>query len=473
MNNTKTKKKGFTMPNNYVVIFAIILLAAVMTYIIPAGMYDRVENDEGRMVVVDGSFHYVEQSPVSPFGIFEAISTGFTEVADIMFFIIFAYGWISVLLNNGTFNAMIGGLIRKFGDKIEYMIPVIMVFFGVLGSTMGMSEETYGLIPAFVGIAIALGYDAFVGTCMTYVAAATGFAAATLNPFTIGVAMSVAEVEYPYGLPYRILIFIVFEIIVISYVWRYARKIKADPTKSLLYGTKLNMAQGVATKEELINSRMNGKHKLCIVVFLITIFFLVFGTLQWGWYINELSALFLIAMIVSGAVGGMSANEIATNFVTAAKDMMFGAMVVGLSRGIVVVLNQGCIIDTIINGLSMPLLAMGNALGAISQYVSAMGMVVVQNIVNFFIGSGSGQASAVMPIMAPLADMVGVTRQTAVLAFQFGDGFSNMFWPNGIFLISGLMGAPAGKWFKFVAPLFGIMFVFQLIFICGAVMIGF
>ena len=129
---------------------------------------------------------------------------------------------------------------------------------------------------------------------MTYVAASTGFASATLNPFTIGVAMSVAEVEYPYGLPYRIFIFIVFEIIVISYVWRYARKIKADPTKSLLYGTKLNMAEGVATKEELLNTKMTKRNVACIVVFLITIFFLVFGTLQWGWYINELSALFII-----------------------------------------------------------------------------------------------------------------------------------------------------------------------------------
>lgn len=473
MNNTQTKKRGFTMPNNYVVIFAIILLAAVMTYIIPAGAYDRVTNEEGRLVVVDGSFHFVEQSPVSPFGIFQAITTGFTEVADIIFFIIFAYGWISVLLNNGTFNAMVGSLIRKFGDKIEYMIPVVMIFFGVLGSTMGLSEETYGLIPAFVGIAIALGYDAFVGTCMTYVAAATGFAAATLNPFTIGVAMSVAEVEYPYGIPYRILIFIVFEIIVISYVWRYARKIKADPTKSLLYGTKITMAQGVATKEELVNMKMNIRHKLCVVVFAITVFLLVYGTLQWGWYINELSSLFLIAMIVSGAVGGMNPNEIARNFVNAAKDMMFGAMVVGLSRGIVVVLNQGCIIDTIVYAFSQPILMLSNIMGGLSQYISAIGMLIAQNLINFFIGSGSGQASAVMPIMAPIADMVGVSRQTAVLAFQFGDGFSNMFWPNGIFLISGLMGAPAGKWFKFVAPLFGIIFIYEIVFICGAVLIGF
>ena len=148
-------KRGFRMPNNYVVVFCIIVLAMVMTYIIPAGSYDRAQDpNTGRTVVVDGSFHYVDQTPVSPFGLFTSIANGFAEVADIIFFVVFAYAWINILLKNGTFNAMIGGLIRRFGDKIEFMIPIIMIFFGILGSTMGMSEETYGLIPAFVGIAV-------------------------------------------------------------------------------------------------------------------------------------------------------------------------------------------------------------------------------------------------------------------------------------------------------------------------------
>ena len=271
----------------------------------------------------------------------------------------------------------------------------------------------------------------------------------------------------------RILIFIVFQCIAIFYVMRYARRIKADPTKSFLYGTKLNMSQDGMTREQLMALKMNKKNIACCVVFLITVFFLVFGTIQWGWYISELSGLFIIAMIVSGVVGGMNANEIAQSFVRAAKDMMFGAMVIGLSRGIVVVLNNGNVIDTIIHGLSTPLMTMGEALGNLGHYVTALGMLVVQNIVNFFIGSGSGQASAVMPIMAPLADMVGLTRQTAVLAFQFGDGYSNLFWPSGIFLISGLMGAPADKWFRYVAPLFGMGFILQCIFMVIAVAIGF
>ncbi len=467
------QKKGFTLPHNYVIVFCIILLVVAMTYVIPAGSFDRgTDPNTGRTVVVPGSFHYIEQTPVSPFRIFTSVAQGFQQVSDIIFFVIFAYGFVNVLIENGTFNAMMGGIIRKFDTKIEWLIPIVMLLFGALGSTMGMSEETYGLIPVFVSLAIALGYDAIVGGAMVYIGVATGFASATLNPFTIGVAMGISGVEYPYGLAYRIIILLTFELVAIIYTMRYAKKVRLDPTKSILYGTPLDLPP-MASREELKETRANGKHIACGLVFLVVIFFIVYGTTMWGWYIDELSALFIIAMIVAGFIGGMGANDIAKSFVRAAKDMMFGALIIGLSRTIVVVMTQGNIIDSVIYGLSAPLATMGETLGAASHYVSAVGMLVVQNIINCFIGSGSGQASAVMPIIAPLSDLIGITRQTAILAFQFGDGYSNMFWPSGIFLISGLMSIPANKWFKFVAPLFGIMFIFQVLFMCGAVAIGF
>ena len=193
MENAK-KKKGIRMPHNYVIVFCIILLAMLLTYVVPAGAYERgTDPNTGRTVVIDGSFHYNEQTPVGPFELFECIAQGFNEVSDIIFFIIFAYAWVNVLLTNGTFDSMMGAIIRKFGDKVEYLIPVLMISFGILGSTMGMSEETYGLLPVFVGIAIALGYDAIVGGAMVYVGVATGFASATLNPFTIGFVTSFAN----------------------------------------------------------------------------------------------------------------------------------------------------------------------------------------------------------------------------------------------------------------------------------------
>lgn len=466
------QKKGFTMPHNYVIIFCIILIAVLLTYIVPAGNYDRQPNAAGRTVVVDGSFHYVDQTPVGPFQVFECMAEGFNQVSDIIFFIIFAYGWVNLIIVNGTFNSMMGAILRKFGTRIKLLIPVLMITFGILGSTMGMSEETYGLLPVFVGVAIALGYDALVGGAMVYIGVATGFASATLNPFTIGVAMSIAEVEYPYGILFRIIILCVFEAAAIWYVMRYVNKIEKDPTKSLLHGMNLNLGSGL-TKEELMETKIETKHVLTGISFLVTVFFIVYGVIKWEWYINELSALFIVSMLVVGAISKMSPNEIAKTFVASSKDMIFGAMVVGLARGIVVVLSNGNVIDTIIYGLSSSLIGISNSLGAVAHYATAVGMLVVQNIINCFIGSGSGQASAVMPIMAPLADMLGVSRQTAVLAFQFGDGYSNMFWPSGVFLISGLMGVPANKWWRFVAPLFGIMFCLEIVFVCIAVAIGF
>ena len=209
------KKKGFTMPHNYVIVFCIILLATLLTYIVPAGSYQREINDDGREVVVEGSFEYNEQTPVSPFGIFEAVAQGFNEVANMIFFVVFAFGWVNVLIVNGTFNAMIGGVIRKLGTKVELLIPVLMMFFGILGSTIGISEETYGLVPVFVSLAVALGYDAIVGGAMVYIGVATGFASATLNPFTIGVAMGIAGVEYPYGVLFRSIVLVTFEIVAI------------------------------------------------------------------------------------------------------------------------------------------------------------------------------------------------------------------------------------------------------------------
>jgi len=465
------KSKKLSMPHSYVIIFAIIIFAMLLTYIVPAGNYERAVNEAGRTVVVEGTYARAEQSPVGIFQLFSCVFNGFVEVADIIFFIIFAYAWVNVLMTNGTFNGLMGAVIRKFGTKVEILIPILMIAFGALGSTMGLLEEFYGLIPVFVGIAIALGYDAIVGGAMVYIGAATGFASATMNPFTVGVAMSVAGVEYPYGLAFRIVILVIFEAVAIFYVMRYAKKVRQDPTKSLLYGTPLDLK--VVSHEELANATLSTRQKLCGVAFLVTLFFIIFGALKWGWYITELSSLFLMSMIITGFIGGMNANDIAKNFVQSAKDMMFGALIVGLSRGVVVVMTSGNIIDSVIYGLAQPLTAMSNSLGAVSNYISAMGMVFVQNIINFFIASGSGQASAVMPIIAPLADVIGLSRQTAILAFQFGDGYSNMFWPTGIFMIAGLMNVPAEKWFKFVAPLFGIMFALQLVFICVAVGIGF
>lgn len=456
---------NFKMPNTYVIIFCMVIVASLMTWLIPAGEFARATDEVTKQtIVLEDSYHNVPQNPVGLIGIFTAIVTGFSESADIIFFIIFAYGFVHILIKNGTFNAMIGSIIKRFGSKTHLMLPVIMFFFSLLGSTMGLYEETYGMFPIFISLSLALGYDAIVGGAIVSLSVATGFAAATLNPFTIGVAQGLAGVEIMSGIGFRILCFVIFTSITIIYVYRYAVKIKKDPTKSLLYGTTdykiSNEENAVPTSDVTI------RQKICMSIFLVTIITLIFGTLYYKWYIKEISVLFFIAMTVAGFAGGFTANEIAENFVEAAKSMMFGALMVGLSRGILVVLQQGRIIDTVVYGLSQ-------IAAETSGTLSGIIMVFVQNILNFFIPSGSGQAAVSIPILAPLGDMVGISRQSVVLAFQFGDGFSNMFWPTSVCMICGLMKIPVGKWYKFITPLFGIFFVAQIVLMSVAILIGY
>ena len=464
MENTKRR---FKAPNTYVIIFIMICLCALATWIVPAGEFDRVLNEAtGRNVILPGSYHSVASNPVGIIGVFYAIEQGFIATANIIFFIIFAFSFVNMLMKNGTFDAMMGAIIRKTGSfNVQWLFVIIMFLFGVLGSTMGMSEETYGMYPVFIGMAAALGYDAIVGASIGYIGVQIGFASATLNPFTVGVANGIAEITMSEEmLIYRVICFILFELVGVLYVWRYASKIKRDPTKGLLYGTPYaNLGSG-KTQEEMMATVVTTRHKLCALEFVITIGLLVWGVIAKGWYIDELAVLFLMAMVVVGITGGEGPNGIAMNLVDSAKGMMFGALIVGVSRGILITLQNGCIIDTI-------LFAMSNVLNNVSGSVSAVLMVVVQNILNFFIPSGSGQAAVSMPIMAPLADLVGINRQVAVLDFSFGDGYSNMFWPSGVATACGLMGLPIDKWYKWIAPLFGILFAMQIVLIIVANML--
>ena len=425
------KKKRFKMPHAYVIIFIMTVITAILANIIPAGTFDRVEDASGNSVVVADSFHHVDKIGCSIFDMFKSFQIGFEDSAQIIFFIIFAYAFVYVLLKNGTFDALVGSVLRKVGNRIELIIPVCMILFGLLGSTMGMFEETYGLIPVFISIAMALGYDAIVGGSVIYLGVAVGFAAATINPFTIGIAQEVAGVKMFSGLGYRILCFVVFMGISIWYVWRYARRIQKDPTKSYLYGEKIETLE-CASREEMMEIKMTTTHKLSCLLF----------------------------------VSRFTPSEIADIFIEASKEMMYGALLVGISRSIAVIMENAQIIDTVVYWLA-------TMLQHFRGMASAMGMLFAQNIINFFIPSGAGQALITMPILAPVGEMVGVSRQVSVLAYQFGDGFSNIFWPTSVFMMCGIMRLPINKWYRFVTPLFLIIFAASIVLLGAAVVIGY
>ncbi len=462
-------KKGFN-PHAYVLLAIVILICAALSWIVPAGKFQREFNEElGRNLVVAGSFEYIEPTPVGIGGFLMSFFNGFVEAADIIFFILFAAAYVNVLSSKGALNALTGMLLRKLGDKDVYIIPAFMILFALGGTTFGMFEETYALIPAFIAIAVALGYDRIVGGSIVFVGVATGFAAATLNPFTIGVASAVAEVEMvtPKLLAFRILCLILFMALNIWYVMRYANKIRKDPTKSILYGdpTALLGTESMGSREEVMNTQFTAQHKIALLGFVALIVVLVLGIIVKGWYLAEIATLFLVFMVLTCIVYKMTPGEIGDMFVTGAKGALFGAMLVGVARGVSVVMTDGNIIDTCVN-------AAANLIMKMPQSLNAIGMVFVQNIVNFFIPSGSGQAVVMMPIMAPLADLIGQSREVAVIAFQFGDGFSNMFWPTACAIECGIMGIGLDKWYKFITPLFAMMVALQCVLIVAAVFLG-
>lgn len=451
-------------PSSFVFIFAFIVLAMVLTWVIPAGSYDRVTNELGQEVVIVDSFHYVQNAPVTPVAMFQCIVAAFVNSSDIIFCILFAYIFIGILVKNGVFDMVILLLIRKLRDKVRLLLPIIMVAFGLMGSMAGLAEETFGLFPVCIALAVALGYDEIVGGSIVYLAVFTGFASATFNPFTIGVAQAIAGLPMYSGLGYRVLCWFVFMTILIVYVMRYADKVKKDPTKSLLY------TEGKVSRRMDANAAAQAKltvrQSLSLVLFAAVMGMIIFGAIVYGWYIPEITAIFFAAAILAGIIFGMSANKIADSFVEIGAETMFSLLCIGISNAVCGIMDAGCITDTIVHG-------MASILNGTSGYVSAVLMLVIQNLLNFFIPSGPGQAMVSMPIMSSLADVTGLSRQLAVLAFQFGDGYSNIFWPTMVCMMCGIMKIPVTKWYKYLTPLFGIMFIAQVILIVLAVAIGY
>ncbi|SHJ65152.1 Uncharacterized membrane protein YfcC, ion transporter superfamily [Anaerobranca californiensis DSM 14826] len=442
--------KNFKVPHTYVIIFIVVLVAFLGTYLVPAGVYERVQDPKSNRVVVDpDSFQYVEQNPVKFFSfeephLFSAIHRGMQGASSIIFFIFIVGGAFAMIQGTGAIDAGIGRLALKVKDKGILIIPIMAFIFALGGSTIGMSEEIIVFVPIGIALARALGYDAIVGTGMIALGAAAGFSAGFANPFTVGVAQAIAEVPLYSGFIFRLIMFIVFLIITSWYVISYALKVKRNPSFSI-----------VADLEEKEDKELNlenlptftVRHLLVYLVLLVGFVLIIIGIRKYDWYIQELASIFLMMGIFSSLIGGISPSKSASNFVEGAKSIAFGALVVGVARAILVVMEQGQIIDTIIHSLAIGISSLPSVFAALLMYF-------VQIILNFFIPSGSGQAATTMPIMAPLADLVGVTRQTAVIAYQLGDGITNSIIPTSAVLMSYLAIAriPYEKWFKWVTP---------------------
>lgn len=519
------------VPHTYVIVFAIIVFAAILTWFIPPGKYIPKTYTENGEVKTEVQFYYEEDLPepyksefdarVQTWQVFSSLFKGFVKQSNIIIFILMIGGafWImnqSKAIDVGIFSFL------KFTKKIEHtsimqrlgvdniIFGLIMILFSVFGAVFGMSEETIAFVIILIPLAISMGYDSLTGVSLVYIGAHLGFAGAILNPFTIGIAQGLADIPLFSGIEYRMFSWLIINVVGIFFVLRYASKIRRNPQSSIMYkedeywrkrkeqeaGEKVTyytpkiawfvyafvllvllifsflypnttLTIGNASFSFWIIPLFTGLfaisgilslkksvHFFILLLLAYTIVFLIIGVMGYGWYVMEIATLFLGLGIASGVSINKSADQIAVLFLDGVKDIMSAAIIVGLAGGIIVVLEDGGIIDSILYGLS-------KAMGNFGDVASVSVMYMIQTVINIVIPSGSAKAAITMPIMAPFSDLIGISRQATVMAFQFGDGFTNMITPTSGILIAvlGIAKIPYQKWVKFVWPLIVILII--------------
>ena len=374
-------------------------------------------------------------------------------------------GMLGIFRAPGAADAAIGSMLRRFGDRPALLLGGTMAVFATGSATIGMAEEYIPFVPLLVVLTAALGMDAIVAVGVMAVGYGVGYGAALINPFTVLVAQEVADVPQGSGLLFRGALLVVFLAVGFHHVWRYARRVQADPSASLMAGVEADAAAAPAAAADV---PLTGRRRLVLLALLGGLVLLVYGLGQWHWYLVEMGALFLGLCIVMAVISHLSADDAAREFGVGASELTMTALLIGFARSIEVVLNDGRVIDTIVAGLAAPLERLGPELAAV-------GMYAVQSVFNFFVPSGSGQAYVTMPLMAPLADLVGVTRQTAVLAYQFGDGFTNILVPTNPVIIGilAIAGVPYLRWLRFLLPFMVKIWVLGSVALVVAVLVGF
>lgn len=510
------------IPNTFSIVFSIVLICAALTWIIPAGEFTRevvVVDGSKRNLIVEGSYHHVENTPQS-WQVFTSLFDGFERQAGIIAFILIIGGAFWVMNASRAIDVGIYSFLKKISklEKISLfkkigvnniVIVSVMLMFSIFGAVFGMSEETLAFGIIIIPLAISMGYDSLTGICMVYVAAHVGFAGAVLNPFTIGIAQGLSDLPLFSGFEYRVVCWIVLNIALIIFVLWYAARVKRNPEKSPTYkidaywrehkisqGEQISYSSTISswvvlglisaalttfavlypqTTISIADSKFTAPlipisaivftimgiianrksfHFFILNILGFTIFFLIVGVMGYGWYISEISALFMAMGLLSGFAANNKLDTIFKLFIEGCKDIFSAAMIVGFAGGIIIILEDGKIIDTILNSLA-------GAMDGMGKVGSVGSMYAIQTFINIIIPSGSAKAALTMPIMAPFSDVIGLSRQATVMAFQFGDGFTNMITPtSGVLMgILGIARVPYGVWIKWFWKFLLVMIV--------------
>lgn len=463
----KPPKKAFEMPHIYVILFVFTAIAAVLTYIVPAGQYDRVPGPNGRTTIDPNSYHVIESTPVGPVDFMLAIPQGLMDAGTVVFFTFMIGGMFMVLRRTGIIEIGVDKLTRRFANNTIVIIPVLMTTFAVIATLIGTQELALVYVPVILPLMIALRFDSVTAAGVALCATTAGFATGILNPINTGLGQQLADLPVYSGMLLRAVAFVAILLVGIFYVTRYALKVRNNPELSLMGDDPKEQQKrdrylhGASEKTLTATPRQKWASLATFGFFAL----LVWGVMTRGWFMMEMAGLFIVMGVVVGLIAGLKTEDICEGFNEGFRDVLMGAMICGIARAVAVVLEDGQIMDTLVY-------ALGNLVGGFPAVFSAIGMFFAQLGFNFVIPSGSGQALVTMPIMAPLSDLVGVTRQTAVLAFQLGDGLGNILYPtSGYFMATlALAGVPWNKWVKFFMPLFGVWILISMGFLVFAQM---
>ncbi len=447
-------QKKSRVPHVFALMFIITVLMAVLTWLIPAGQYERVKEGTVTKVVAD-SFKVVDANPQGFWEIFNSVVKGWVQSASMIFMVFFVGGAIRILEETGTIRVGMNRIVHKLKGKELWAVAIIMLLMSIGGATGVFANPVVALIPLGILLAKGLGYDTVVGFAMIYLGSYAGFNVGWGNVFTVGIAHTVAELPMFSGFGVTVFFHIVNLLLTFGFVYLYIRKVKADPTKSLVYSAE-EAAQQANHFEE--HESMDLRHMICTAIVVISFGAIIYGSLQLKWGIDHYSVVFFMMAVSCGLIGGLGMNGPALAFVKGCGSMAYAALVIGMARAISVVMTDGKIIDTVVYYLSLPISKYGPVIGANLMFFANI-------VINFFIPSGSGQAVTVMPIMVPLADLTGITRQVAVQAFQFGDGFTNCFIPTASVVMGclGIAGIAYEKYVKWIFPLIALQIVLAMV----------
>ena len=459
--NKKDDVKAFKAPSPVLILVCVIVLCALASYVIPAGVYDRVKDvHTGKMVVDPATFHYVAQKPTGFMDFFTVVNKGFKGGISIIAFLFMVGGSLNVLAKTGAIIAGLSTLVKKMRNHSILLIPVLMTTLATFSTLAGCNEEYLAFTPLVVSVALALGFDSITALGMLFCSVAAGYGAGCTQPFSVGVAQGIAGVPIFSALPYRVGIFFVLLALNIAYVMYHAYKVKKNPESSPVYEIDRAKANTINLEE---NPELTTRQAICLALLGLNFVGIIFGVLKYDFYMNEISALFIIMGILSGIICGLKPNDICDAFMEGCKGMMLPCLAVAMCKAATILLDNAKVMDTIIHYLA-------GMLDIFPSSIIAFGMFIIQDCFNLLVPSSSGQAAISMPIMAPLADLVGLTRQTAVFAFTFGDAFTNCITPASGATMSylAMAGVPYKKWARFVLPLIGMWWIVALCFLTYA-----